>query len=685
MSIYLFLRCNRIVRIVMRISLKGAKDLFIAGSICFVMAKWSGIMKNKLKFISVAIVSCLLTIVGVVFSGKTVQADALSSPSLKCYNYGVEMIVKEDRSIQVKESIDVEFLKTGFTMFYKSLPKVDCQYMDIVAECEGNNAFSYYVEDNPDLSEYIDICCVGNAGKGNRWTYDISYVMTPSVDLMQDGMILDVVGAGSPFELNNVSVKITFPERPIDYQVYSGSLGSFGNTGVAENWSSDGKTLTLTAGNLPLVYNEQYGEWMAQSVTLEFSLEQGVLSSFLGSQLISRRTWVVFVFGVAGLVLSILCMQRGRNRREIIPIVNVKPPQDMDPLRIGKLIDGAVDGEDVTSMIYYFASKGYLTVDLTNEDDPVLHRTTVQKDGRIEVRELPEDTPIYQKTLFEGLFERGNSVAISELENEYYKTVEKATFQVSIKDVKRYDGKSSAFAWLSSLIAVLVMIAAPFLSSVLYVGGGYRSLLGGLACIPALLMHLFFIGIRDNEFKRGKTWKLLRACVLIVQLVCAVIWLFAIDIQGLNVAEKGYLYFFFIATQIPAYYTISRTEEYVAILGDLIGFKDFIVVTEEEKIKVMLEENPELYYDILPYAQVLGVTDAWEEKFKDILMEPPTWVTGNYTTFDYYVMTRTMRTASVAMHSRPQETNSSVGRSGGGGGFGGFSGGGVGGGGFGAR
>ena len=61
------------------------------------------------------------------------------------------------------------------------------------------------------------------------------------------------------------------------------------------------------------------------------------------------------------------------------------------------------------------------------------------------------------------------------------------------------------------------------------------------------------------------------------------------------------------------------------MLGEILGFKEFITVTEEDKIKFMLEDNPELFYDILPYAQVLGVTKEWEDKFKNILLQPPSW------------------------------------------------------------
>ena len=136
---------------------------------------------------------------------------------------------------------------------------------------------------------------------------------------------------------------------------------------------------------------------------------------------------------------------------------------------------------------------------------------------------------------------------------------------------------------------------------------------------------------------------------------------------------------------------LSRSENYLKILGQILGFKDFIVVTEEDKIKFMLEENPELYYDVLPYAQVLGVTDEWEEKFQKLTIEPPSWYYGrNMTVFDYYIIHRSLNRAlareiAEEVARRSNKGGSRVGRSGGGGSFGGFGGGGFGGGGGGAR
>ena len=98
----------------------------------------------------------------------------------------------------------------------------------------------------------------------------------------------------------------------------------------------------------------------------------------------------------------------------------------------------------------------------------------------------------------------------------------------------------------------------------------------------------------------------------------------------------------------------------------------------------MLQENPETYYRILPYAQVLGVTNEWTDKFKGLEMNPPSYVAYNTADFIWDCMVwnalfRSLNTNfSTTMVSRP---SSSGGGSISGGFGGGFGGGGFGGGG----
>ena len=55
----------------------------------------------------------------------------------------------------------------------------------------------------------------------------------------------------------------------------------------------------------------------------------------------------------------------------------------------------------------------------------------------------------------------------------------------------------------------------------------------------------------------------------------------------------------------------KRTKQGGEWLAKLIGFKEFIDKAEKDRIRVLVEQNPSYFYNVLPYAYVLGVTDKW--------------------------------------------------------------------------
>ncbi|MEX1306955.1 MAG: DUF2207 domain-containing protein, partial [Eubacteriales bacterium] len=102
---------------------------------------------------------------------------------------------------------------------------------------------------------------------------------------------------------------------------------------------------------------------------------------------------------------------------------------------------------------------------------------------------------------------------------------------------------------------------------------------------------------------------------------------------------------------------------------------------EKDRLEILMAENSNYVYDMLPYTMVLGVSDTWVKKFNVLMTEPPNWYTaygtGAFTTASLMrSMTRTTTSMSSVASSRP----SSSGSSGGGGGFSGGGGGGGGGG-----
>lgn len=642
--------------------------------------------KFSAKFFAAAVffVAVFFALFGSFFtSSQNVTASAASGDLFAIEKYDAEVTVNEDRTVDFHESMTVRFsnrLPSGMSTYYRSLPIGEGdRYFDVSAKCEGNDDFSFSVADNPDVDGFIDVNCKGGVVSGKTWTYEFFYTLLPKAKSGENGMILDVVGFGTGVAINDANITVRFPDECSFAKVYSSANGGKGNDYVTETLAADKKSIFLHADKLPVKYNSKFGENMAVGITLEFELENGALKSYASTR-VTGSVWAVVISGLLAVGAAIGLSALFRKKQDIVRVVNLKPPKGMDPLKMGKLIDGAVDDEDITSMIYWFASKGYLKIDLSDEDDPVLERTE---------KELDENAPSYQRVLLEGLFDDDERTAVSDLKNKFYASADKAKNLVTAKAMPRYEKKSLFAAAACGLIAAAYCVFCPLLIGLRQIGGGYTFWGGGVFTLAPVFAVLAFLFLRHGrQFKGGVKnrfgWLI---AAFLVALISSFAYIFLLDVHVISVCEQvilcvGVWAVVFVGSRIPSY-----NNGYVRVLGDILGFKDFIEYTEEDKIKFMLQENPELYYDVLPYAQVLGVTDEWEGKFKNVLLEPPAWASGDFTVFDYLLLRNCMRTVAYSVMSRPQEQRggSVVGRSGGGGGFGGFSGGGSGGGGFGVR
>lgn len=129
----------------------------------------------------------------------------------------------------------------------------------------------------------------------------------------------------------------------------------------------------------------------------------------------------------------------------------------------------------------------------------------------------------------------------------------------------------------------------------------------------------------------------------------------------------------------------KRTHYGNEMLGKLRGFKRFLETAEKPQLEALVNENPEYFYNILPYTYALGVSEVWMSQFETIAMQAPNWYVGDNTfsihEFNHF-MNNTMQSAQSAMSSSPSSDgggSSSGSSSSGGGSSGGGSGGGGGG------
>jgi uncharacterized membrane protein len=134
----------------------------------------------------------------------------------------------------------------------------------------------------------------------------------------------------------------------------------------------------------------------------------------------------------------------------------------------------------------------------------------------------------------------------------------------------------------------------------------------------------------------------------------------------------------------------ARTKKATELVGRVLGFRNFIETAELDKLKLMVEENPNYFYDIMPYAYVFGLSNTWIKHFEEIPIGKPRWYVGHshVDVWDVYWYSRMMNRCMTSMdhsissvvHATKDDGGGEIGGGFGGGGFvgGGFGGGGGG-------
>lgn len=364
-----------------------------------------------------------------------------------------------------------------------------------------------------------------------------------------------------------------------------------------------------------------------ESLTIAIPLENGYFDTGLNKLFYFFKNFILFLIHPIIIGIAYLIYKKNKDNTPIIDTVEFYPPDNLTPTELGYYIDGRIDGKDLTSMIFYWGNKGYLEINETISDSLFKKKTfTITK-----LKEISTDKP-FEKYLFDSLFSysTNNQVEISSLKNRFYKNIEHCIniFEIDLikNDKTLYSKKSRKIAKKMQLLIPLTMILT-FLA------------IAFLANNRVYIIIPLFIG-----------------CVITAQLIS-------------SFAQKSK----------------KRTEYGNKILGRCLGFKRFLTVTEKDKLEMLLKENPSYFYDILPYTIVLGVSDLWADKFKELISTPPNWYhtnsIGNTFIYSSYIssLNRSISSLNNSMISSPKSTtnfggghsSSSGGSSGGGAGGGG--------------
>jgi uncharacterized membrane protein YgcG len=578
----------------------------------------------------------------------------------------------------VQERIVMDFLEP-LRGFYRVLPVkyeiTDGSRDDVqvrVSKIKASDTLTIYRND------YTVSIRLGQAERTLRGlqNYNISYRYDIGPDPYEayDEFYFNIVGEDWEVPIENFSFTIQFP-APIDSQNIWFSRGIRGTTsaeGVTWELSSDGMTVSGVTTAL------QPGE----ALTIRVQMPDGYY--------VERTDWQA-MYRIGHVVLSLLLIicawfvwQKYGKDKDLIIVPRHEPPQGMSPLDVGYIIDESLDPRDVTSMIFYWADKGCLTIVEEGKSFSFIKGHDPVTDSK------------HERQLFNAFFAAGEKGVVREkdLKESFFKAYQKLKSTVD----SHYRGERALSNIKSRNKAALVTLfmLVPAIGFALSLSGNYPGIITIILTAIALADAIFLT----------VTWHLIFRVWHIRKSIGKIFWFIVILVAGLfgwgvltfagMLAEQSTVLVVLASTitvtsniiiSLFSVITNQRSEYGRRVLEEVLGLREFIQRVEMDELETMIHENPDFYYHILSFAIVLGLEKKWAKKFDSITIEPPSWYVGpNSMISAIAVSSMLSRCNSALTGTLAAPAGSSSGGHFGGSSFGGggFSGGGFGGGGGGA-
>lgn len=532
--------------------------------------------------------------------------SAVSAQPYYIKDYHIDVLIKKDGQVDIKETLQTEFTtdRHGIirfipyqvrrdgkkTTFKITNPQVEGAPFDTYKE---NGNFVFKIGD-PDVWVNGEV------------TYVISYTMEKPFLFHEDftEFYFNLIGTQWDTHIDKASFEVRFENymslQPDDYKAFYGPYGS--ETRI-ENLDFSMKKLSGRAPELL-----QAGE----GLTIAIKLPKDAVARPSDASLWWTDNGPLSIAGVLGSILAFFFYNTWQKYGKDLPIVKAArftPPAGLNPAEVGTIIDEQADNVDIMALLPYWAHEGRIKIE---QKEKKWFKNDYEL---IKIAPLPTDAKSYERTIFNRLFESGDSVLISSLRESFYTTLLEAKSDLK-QQIKRraYTPESGRKQILIGILSALSLVGGIFLSFVLE------------SVAPALLMG-------------------------------------GAAIMGFILTSK----------------MLKKNEEGRHLYQETYGFKMFVKKADKPRLERLLKDDPMYFEKTLPFAMVFGYTKEWSKKFDGLLTQPPSWYVGygmhnNFSPSDFgRSFDGGIREMQSAFASSPSSSGGGGGFSGGGAGGGGGS------------
>jgi len=514
-------------------------------------------------------IAVLLIGVAVVFAFCFAKPCYAFLYSEKIKSFDVEIIIREDSSFLVKESIWYDFGVNPKHGIFRDIPKKGIEIKLLEITDEFGNPYPYKKSSwGKDVS--IKIGDPDRTIKGVH-CYNISYEVRRALGFFDDHdeLYWNVTGNKWQVPIKTSSAKIVLPQQisqaDLKLDCFTGTLGS------------KGKQCFYKQERPQEIYFEAYSLAPRAGLTIVLGMPKGIV---LEPSPLEKVVWFlidnwtfllpIFVF----IFLFREWWQKGRDFPLKKPIIaQYEPPDNLGPAEVGTIIKQKVENRSLSAIIVDLAIRGYIKI--KEEEKPLLFVYKTKMYSFVKQKDFSKDESLrdYEKKLLQAIFGHKGKKDIVQLDSL------KESFYSHINPIKKdiYKGLSS---------------------------------------------EKYFISRPDRA-----TSRMIGRAIIFWMLSFLVLYFGDVSsflLFGLPLIISGFLFLIF-APFMP-----KRTRKGAEAYWKALGLKEYINTAERYRVKFQEQEN--IFEKILPYAIIFGIADKWAGAFEGIYTQPPSWYEGSFGT-----------------------------------------------------
>ena len=470
-------------------------------------------------------------------------------------NFDVELNVKEDNKVEVKETLEIHFLKEDSHGIYRAIPiwekytgedgkTVDKRAKVIDFKCDGEKI-------SDDSSATMFRAKIGDPDRivPQYKTYNISYVYDLGKDTYtdKDEFIFHAFGDDLGGEVSYAKITLKFENSKIARDQISIWKDKFRKENIYDNGKNNDTQTSVSTSENSVVINLTN---VTGSITIETVLEEGYFAT-------AKDTYgnVSLILCVVVMLISVstvvVWFKFGKDNKVKEATVVCYPPENLDPAYVGVVLGSeGITYSKYNALAVSLASKGYVNIakDPSNKDNFFIEKVIdINKPLPSGVKELSDN----EKLIYESIF-RGKEGIVSLKEDK----IDETKLQQIDENAKKF--REKIFEKKSSILQIVYAI---------------------LEILSVILLMASFFAIKDMNPANSWTYA-----------VTLIIWLVSLVFTFL--LEKKTSYGDKLAAEVKSY-------------------KEFLKGFDKEQCTNLLKDNPKFFYEALPYTYVFGITKNW--------------------------------------------------------------------------